>query len=257
MLGRFAAQFRRWDRPAQAAFALALLLLCVVLAAGALGGDTLRQPALIGAFGLFIMLQIIIMWANRGMVSDYTRAQRHFLNEDFEQARDLLEARRERGSADWRELTLLGNTYRQLGQIDASKAVLSEALNIRPEHHFPLYGFGRTLLVEGQYSEAARQMQQALDAGAPPPVQIDVAEAWYRAGQHEQTRAALQAVDLAADPPRALMAAYLRQRLDDAPAPSAEQIEAGLPHWQALAARFRQTAYGQALLEDVRRMTGS
>jgi hypothetical protein len=88
-------------------------------------------------------------------------------------------------------------------------------------------------------------------------VQIDVAEAWYRAGQHEQTRAALQAVDLAADPPRALMAAYLRQRLDDAPAPSAEQIEAGLPHWQALAARFRQTAYGQALLEDVRRMTGS
>jgi tetratricopeptide (TPR) repeat protein len=252
--GTLTAQFRRWERPAQVALLLALALMVLVLGIGAFGADDLRQPALIGFFGLFIMMQIIIMWANRSMVTDFTRAQRRYLAEDFEGARTLLENLRAADQADAQELTLLGNTYRQLGDVESSEAILLEALDKRPEHHFPLYGFGRTLLVSGRYAEAAQTIQQAVAAGAPPVVQVDLAEAHYRAGAVDEARTVLETLEIADEPPRRLLVAYLRHQLNAGNVPAHDLIEAGLPYWQATAGRFHHTQYGQDLLEDIRSM---
>lgn len=253
-MGRLTAsilrQFRTWERPAQIAFLLALILLIAAGLVIAVGPFSLRQPAVIGFFGLVIVAQVIYLWANRGMVTAYTQAQRAYLAEDFETARNLLEELRAGGKADMRVLTLLGNTYRQMGQLELGEAVLLEALDIQPNHHFPLYGFGRTLLVQGRYAEAVDALTQSLDAGAPPVVQLDLAEAYYRMGDAQQAIERLQAVSTD-EPHRALMSAYLRYRLGVGDRPDDALLQAGLPYWQASAERYRHTAYGQALLADV------
>jgi tetratricopeptide (TPR) repeat protein len=258
-MGRFTARLlqavRQWDKPSQVALALALALLVVMLLVAAFGPPGLRQPALIGAGGLLIITQLIILWGNRGMVTPYTKAQRAYLDEDFETARQLLEGVRASGKADFRELTLLGNTYRQLGEVNLSEEVLTEALRLQPNHHFSLYGFGRTLLVQGKYTEAADAISRALAAGAPSVVQVDLGEAYYRQGLWDEARAALEEVtSLVEAAHRRLMADYLLYRLDHGEPPSEALIEAGLPYWRAEVERFRLTPYGRALADDVRRL---
>ncbi len=248
----FVSQIRNWDKSSQVAFALALVLLLAMIGVAAFGPIGLRQPAVIGIAGLFITAQIIIMWGNRGMVTPYTTAQRHFMAGDFEASRGILEELRATGKADANALTLLGNVYRQLGMLDQSEAVLREALDIRPKHHFPLYGFGRTLLAKADYSEAANIIRQAIEAGAPPIVQFDLGHALYRQGQEDEVRALLETVSpLAEEPFRVLMIRYLLYRLDAGELPVVEQIEAGLPYWRASAERFRHTPYGETLAKDV------
>jgi tetratricopeptide (TPR) repeat protein len=220
----------------------------------AFGGMSLRVPAVIGFFGLVIAAQIIILWANRGMVTEFTQAQRAYLAEDFDTARDLLEGQRAKSRADVRALTLLGNTYRQIGDLEQSEAILLEALNNAPNHHFPLYGFGRTLLLQGRYAEAVDALTQALDAGAPSIVLLDVGETLYRSGNAEAAVERLRAVPATDEPHRALMADYLLYRLGVQAHPDAETIRAGLPYWQAAADRYLHTAYGQALTDDVNAM---
>jgi tetratricopeptide (TPR) repeat protein len=205
--------------------------------------------------GLLIITQIVIMWGNRGMVTPYTKAQRAYLAEDFVTARQVLEVLHANGKADYRDLTLLGNTYRQFGYLGKSEEVLTEALQLRPNHHFPLYGFGRTLLVQGRYAEAIDALQRALAAGAPSVVQFDLGDACFRHEEWEQARRVLEGVtSLTEEPHRALMAAYLLYRLEAGEPPSAELVEAGLSYWRAECERFRQTSYGQALANDVRYM---
>ncbi len=195
------------------------------------------------------------MWGNRGMVTPFTKAQRHFLAGEFEAARDILESLRARGRADFEALTLLGNTYRQLGMLDRSEAILHDALQTGPEHHFPLYGFGRTLLAQGHYTEAAGYIQRAFDAGAPPVTRFDLAHALYRQGETAQALHWLEAAREVIDAPyRLLMIDYLRYRLGAGERPSPEVIEAGLPYWRASAERFAHTPYGRALDEDVQHM---
>jgi tetratricopeptide (TPR) repeat protein len=258
-MGQFTARLlravRAWDRPSQIALTVAFTLLVVTLSAAALGPPELRQPAIIGAAGLLIVTQIIIMWGNRGMVTPYTRAQRAYLAESFETAVVLLEALRAEGRADYRDLTLLGNTYRQLGQLEKSEEVLTQALQLRPNHHFPLYGFGRTLLIEGRYAESIDAFRRALAAGAPLVVQFDLGDACFRLERWEEARRVLEGVtSLTEEPHRALMAVYLLYRLEWGQPPSAALVEAGLPYWRAEEERFRQTPYGQAIANDVRDM---
>jgi tetratricopeptide (TPR) repeat protein len=250
----FIAQFRVWDRPAQIAFVVAVVLLVLAGIVVGFGGQNLRTPSVIGFVGLVIATQIIILWANRGMVTTYTQAQRHYLNEDFDAARDLLEALRANGKADFRALTLLGNTYRQMGDLSNSEDVLLEALHNAPNHHFPLYGFGRTLLVEGRYAEAVDALTQALDAGSPPIVLLDIGEALFRKGSPQEAVERLQSVPVTDESYRALMAAYLLHQLGVGDRPSANLIRAGLPYWDATVVRYHHTAYGQALSLDVETM---
>lgn len=254
-MGRLFASFRLWERTSQIAFGLALLLLVIVAAAYLSGAENLRQPSAIGVFGLLIILQIIILWANRGMVTPYTQAQRHYLAGNFAEAIRLLEGVRQAGKADVRALTLLGNTYRQEGHLEESEAVLREALELQPNHHFSLYGFGRTLMVMGRYAEASEVFIQAHEAGAPEIVRLDLGEAFYRQGETQQALEWLMSAEPAAyEPYQALMLAYLTYRLGQGQPPASDLLQAGLPFWEASAGRFRHTPYGQALAEDVRVM---
>lgn len=250
------SRFRQWDRPSQAAFLLAVGLLIPALIAASTGAENLRRPALFAVFGLLMMAQAIFMWANRGMVSPFTRAQRLYMRGDLDAARAILEDLRNQGKADMQALTLLGNLYRQLGLLDESTQVLYEAVNNSPNHYFSQYGFGRTLLVAGHYADAAEHIDQALADGAPPVVAVDAGEAYYRIGDFERARQRLiQAQPHAgAEPHRTLMTAYLLFRLDAGQPPHPALIHAGLEYWQAQAALFAHTPYGAALADDIRAM---
>lgn len=255
LTGHLLARFRTWDRSAQIALIIALLLVVLVLALGRNAPDDVRLLAIIGFFGLMIAIQVIVMWANRGMVTPFTQAQRLYLAGDLEGACALLEAEHAAGRIDFRALTLLGNAWRQLGDLEKSLAVLNEALTMQPNHHFSLYGFGRTLLVQGRYAEAAATLERAIDAGAPPVVHLDAGEALFRLGDNAAARVQLEkAADVADDAHRRLLTAYLLYQLDAGLPPSADLIRDGLPFWEASAARFSSTPYGEALAQDVWRM---
>lgn len=256
-LGRLSAyllgQFRQWDRPSQAGFVFAVLLLVPTAVVAASGPENVRQPAIIGTMGLVMTTQVIIMWANRGMVTAFTKAQRRYLQEDFQGAREILEAARDAGDHDVKTLTLLGNTYRQLGMLAESEAVLLEASNNHPNHYFPQYGFGRTLLVQGRYAEAATMIENALTLGAPPVVHFDAGEAYYRRGHTTEAIEHLQVATehIEDEPHRAMMNAYFLYRLGAGQPPSSQLIERGLAYWQTQARLFAHTAYGDALQQDL------
>jgi tetratricopeptide (TPR) repeat protein len=254
MLRRLRGDFARWDRSTRIGFTAALVLLVTALIAALLAPPDARLPILLGAAALLIVLQITVLWGNRGMISAFTQAQRLYVEGDLVGARDLLESVRPRANA--RVLTLLGNTYRQLGQLDESEAVLSEAVDKAPNHYFPLYGFGRTLLSRGRYAEAVDAIQRALDLGAPSLVRVELGEAYYRLSQPEAALDALHSVagQNDAEPYRVLMAAYLLYRLGEGAPPSTEMLIDGLPYWEAAAERFRETPYGTALLLDIGEM---
>ncbi len=253
MISRLLEGYRAWERPARIALLGALGLLVLVSLALTFGPEAIRLPGVIGFAGLLIVIQLIIMWANRGMVTPYTRAQRRYLDGDLTGAAALLEPLREDKTAFARDLTLLGNTYRQLGRLDESEQVLLEALDKAPQDYFPIYGFGRTLLSEGRYAEAVDAIQRAIVLGAPSVVQGDLGEAYYRLGKRDDAVLALHNAAVN-EPHRALMAQYLLNRLGAAPPPSTEVIQAGLAYWQATAERFRETPYGVALESDVYEM---
>lgn len=254
MITRLLEGFRAWEQPAKTALLAALGLLVLDSLALSFGPESIRLPAVIGFAGLLIVIQLIIMWANRGMTTPYTRAQRLYLSGDLVGAAVLLEPLREQKIAFARDLTLLGNTYRQLARLDQSEQVLLEALDKAPQDYFPIYGFGRTLLSMGRYAEAADAINRALALGAPQAVRADLGEALYRNGDGQAAREALQAVQADGDPARTLMVGYLLYRLDAAESPVKPVVVDGLAYWQATAARFEQTDYGKSLAEDVRWM---
>jgi tetratricopeptide (TPR) repeat protein len=258
-MGRLTAKlfhrFRGWERSSRIAFLLAVGLLILTFFVLLFGPLNLRQPALIGFFGLIVMLQIIFMWSNRHMVTPYTLAQRDYLAEDFDAARSRLEALYAAGKIDVKSLTLLGNTYRQLALLDKSEEVLTKAVALRPFDHFPLYGFGRTLLVKGMYTAAVPVLEKALEAGAPSIVRFDLAEAQYRDGAFDAARAALETVKMVAqEPHRVLMTDYFLYQLGAAPAPAVSMVNVGLPYWREQANRYRRTPYGQSLAADVQQL---
>ncbi len=258
-MGRFTAlllrPFQTWERSAQIALGLAFALLALTLLAGILAPPDQRQPILIGFVGLIFVIQAIFMWANRTMVTPFTKAQRLYLAGDLEGALAILEPTAAAGRANVRTLTLLGNTYRQVGRLDESLRILTKAVELRPFDPFPLYGFGRTLLVSGQYAESVRFLRQAVEMGAAPAVQVDLAEALYRHGLVDEAAALLKSNrDAVYEPYRRLMVEYLLYRLGSGAVPKRDSIENGLPFWKESAIRFAQTPYGQALADDVRQM---
>ena len=257
LLSRLRRDFRTWERSTRIAFGIGALLLLVAVITALAAPSEVRIPILAGAGALLLVLEVTVLWGNRGMISAFTQAQHRYLDGDFDGALALLEAVRPK--ADARALTLLGNTYRQLGRLVESEAVLSEAVDKAPNHYFPIYGFGRTLLSEGRYEEAAQAIRRALELGAPSAVQGDLGEAYFRLNRADDALDALQKASRAAEgrpaePHRALMANYLLHRLDAAPPPDPEIVRAGLPYWQATAARFRDTPYGNALESDIDEM---
>jgi tetratricopeptide (TPR) repeat protein len=256
LIRRLRKDFYAWERSTKIAFVLGGILLVVALIVTLIAPPDARPQLLVGMGLLLIVLEVTILWGNRSMISVFTRAQRLYMEGELEAARDLLETARPK--ADARTLTLLGNTYRQLGQLHESETVLSEAVDKAPDRYFSLYGFGRTLLSEGRYAEAADAIRRALEVGAPPVVQADLGEAYYRLNQAEAAIAALNAAAAIkgglGEPQRALMVSYLLFRLGQAAPPDPDLVQSGLPYWQAMAERFHDTPYGAALTLDVREM---
>jgi tetratricopeptide (TPR) repeat protein len=252
----FRRQFRTWDRPSQLGFILGLILVVVMLLLAFTLPPEDRASALAAAGGVWFVTQLVILWANRGMVTPYTRAQRLYLRADFAGAAATLEQTLNSSTADAKTLTLLGNTYRQLGRLDESEETLTKALVLSPNHHFPLYGFGRTLLVKGAYPRAIEAIQAALEAGAPPAIQADLGEALLYAGREMEALQVLESAlpAVSDDAGRRLRVAHLLHTLNPAayPAPTRDIVDAGLAYWRATAERFSSTPYGQRLMHDVK-----
>jgi tetratricopeptide (TPR) repeat protein len=247
---RWRREFPTWERPVQIGMMIALLMLIILIVLFFTVPEDTRSGVLIGIGALTLVTQIIWMYGNRGMVTPVGKAQQAYMRGDYQVVLDVLEAQYTAGDADAITLMLLGNTYRQLGRLDESMARLSEAVDKYPNHHHSLYGFGRTLIIKGNYAEGAESIERALVAGAPAMVHFDLAEAYYLLGERERAQTALDATDTR-EPHRALMAAYWRWRYEGVDAPAATLIEAGLEYWRALAQRFSATPYGVAVAQQV------
>ena len=216
----------------------------------------LRQPAIVAAFGLVIVCQIIIMWGNRGMVTPYTQAQRYFRDGEFEKARDTLQAEINASKRpDVNQLILLGNSYRNLGEVEQSEEVLRQAVSIWEDYHFGRYGLGRILMARGEYMAALDELVLAKEYGAPELVHFDIAHCHYRLGDLETATTLLQSEDLAVyEPHRRLMSLLILSKKSEDVQPSTQDLEQGLEFWQAEADRFTHTVYGQSLQSDIHAM---
>lgn len=249
----FLKDFRNWERRAQVALLTGVVMFLAVVAVGFSLPPDERGAALVSAVVVLVVLQFIVLWANRHMVTPHTQAQRQYLAGDFAAARDTLlaeQARRGRLNVD--SLTLLGNIYRQMGDLDKSQDVLTQAIQLKPEYHFPWYGFARTLLIKGDYAGALEAFEAALKFGAPRPVWVDCAEARYLSGAPAD--AVMDALSRAQDAirddaPRQMMASYLRWRAGGGELPSVSAD--GSAYWQATAERFAGSPYVRDLVGEV------
>lgn len=242
-------EIRRWDNASKAALALALLLL-IIDAIVLFTQPALQSPALIGGIGLVIAIQAIFLWGNRTLMTPYSLAQQHFLRGEFEEARDILKAEENPGIDT---LVLLGNAYRNLGQLRESESVLRIALARKPNYHFALYGLGKIRLATGDYAEALQHFEKALKMGAPEIIRFDKALAYHYLGDTENCLKELRAMPDSGEIHRQAFAAYLLHGYTNS-AIEPKLIGEGLPFWEAELKRFENTAYGQALAEDVARM---
>lgn len=245
--------FPAWERPARWSLGLSLAALGACALIIIFGPDTLRLAAVIGAFGALVVLQAAILYSYRHMINELTQAQRAYLAGDYDTAARLLEDLRARGKARWKELSLLGMAYRQQGRLDDSLAAIEAAFAFGPDLHYPNYALGRTLLERGDYPGAAAAFEKALAESGPAEINLDLAEALWRAGDIERARAALEAFGPAPEhmeTQRALLIALLRWRLSGAESPPADIIAAGLPGWLALESRCAGAPYGLALAAD-------
>lgn len=240
----------KWDKASQIALGIALILLVLAMAILATVPD-LQTSALIGGVGLLLAIQGIFMWGNRNMVSPYTKAQRLFVDGKFDEVVLVLKqyiADEPHPIID--ALVLLGNAYRNLGQLHESEAILRIALARRKNYHFALYGVAKIRLAKGDYGEAIKHLETALEHGAPDIIRFDLAHALLRLGQESEAIEIFRELASSTDAHRALFAQYVLF-VDGAEKPSSALITAGLPFWKAESERFHDTPYAQAIANDV------
>lgn len=231
-----------------------------------------RLTLLFGAGILIALGQIALILGKRPRRTFFSAAQQAFMTGDYEGAVRLLTATQhttegQESASQFKTLTLLGNSYRQLGQLEESEKCLREALQLAPQDAFPLYGLGRTLLVKGDYLGAAEAFRQTLaQPKARRAVQVDLALALYYAGAEGREivrvcEKALRVVRI--EGYRALMIGYLlyNQYQKQMPNYTADQrfshqimanATEGLPFWQAEAKRHAETPFGKRLAADVK-----
>jgi tetratricopeptide (TPR) repeat protein len=255
LIFRIWSQFRAWDTSAKIALLLAICILLPILGViRQTTGET--RNAFLFAFALLVLvIQGIILWGNRHLVTPYTQAQQLAAKGDFIAARDMLLAHQtdleKNGKRlNAKSLTLLGNMYRNLGNLVQSEAVLRQAVAQQPGDYFPLYGLGRTLLVLGHFDESLTFIQKSVEYGAPSGVQCDIGFIYYcRADTAAAKRAFQTVLTDSSEVYRRLLAQFLlyHQHNPDANPPDQALLVAGLPFWEAEAQRYAHTPYGQAL----------
>lgn len=244
-----------WDRPVKIGVGMALVLLVVVLVLTLSAPQEARPLMIGGLIALVFVLQGLILWGNRHLVTAYTQAQQQFLAEDYTGARDTLLAslteldqKGKRPSVE--TLTLLGNTYRNLGLLAESEDILTTALKRQPQNPFPLYGFGRTLLAAGRFADAETYFRQALEMGGTAGMLFDVALAQGFQDLSEEAFTTLRRIteDTTQDVTRRWMAQQIlplgrRVRIDL----SVEDVAFAKQFWRKEAERFAATPYGQKI----------
>ncbi len=260
LLWRFLDSWRAWDMPSKVAFVLACALLLVVggLLLGA--AESMRPLVLVGFVGLLIVLQGIVLWGNRHMVTPYTQAQRAFLAGDFARAYDVLATWLAIDKGDLAQIAhkhndgvvLLGNVCRQLGDLAQSEMLLRQAVVAHPSSHFAWYGLGRTQLALGQYQESLTSIKKSLSLGAPSGIQFEIGHSYVRLGDSAAARPYLAGALAAQEAHRRLLAHWWLAQLGEQPMPAHDLVQQGLPFWQEEAKRFAHTPYGQAVAHEVR-----
>lgn len=239
---------------ASTAVAVALVVLAFA------GPEDMRGLFVVGLFGLFVVVQVVILWYLAQQNASFRRARRAFVQGEFDQVIRLLEAERQAGEIDILSQTLLGNAYRQQGQLAQSEAILRAAHEARPQAPFPAYGLGRTLMVKGDYAGAEALIQLALANRGQPTIAADLGHVQYRAGKTAEALQTLNsAAELSLEPYRALLTSYLLWQLEGADPASdlrgeISRLGYGLEYWQVEANRFAATAYGAALADDLSRI---
>jgi tetratricopeptide (TPR) repeat protein len=246
-----------WDTPSRLAFFSGVILLLFMLILGFLGPEAVRIPARVGAFGLLLTLQLVILWGNRRLISPYHEAQHHFINGEYSLASDILEQIPLDDKISVDALILLGNTYRHLGQYDDSISVINRALELKPEYHFALYGMGKTLLVTGLYEDASNFITKALSQGAPDVVQFDIGYAYYLLGDYQRSSHHFTNIlSLVEDEPSQLLfVQYCLYKMQVGDQPSNRLILNHLEYWRDEATKYRSTPYGMALQSDIDALT--
>lgn len=243
----------KWERATQVALLIAIIMLLIDLVILSTVPD-LQTQAMIGAVGLLLAIQAIFMYGNRNMVTPYTKAQRHFMAGEFEQVVSVLKQYIEEEEHPVIDaLVLLGNSYRNLGQLHESEAVLRIALARRKNYHFALYGVAKIRLAKGDYNEAIKHLETALNNGAPDVIRFDLAHTMLRNGNESEAIAIFREFTASPETFRALFAQYVLF-VDGGEKPSSELIEVGLPFWDAEIQRFANTPYGEAIAEDIERI---
>lgn len=258
-------QLRYLDRRVIASGLLALVIALGLLTLTLFGPDAARLGAAVGLIGLLVAMQVAILFFRPADRSPFGQARAAFAADDFVGAAAQLE-QMIAVKPTVRALTLLGNSYRQLGRLDDSQARLEQALALSPKNAFALYGMGRTQLARGNFDAAADWFDKALAAGAPAPVACDLGLAEYLAGNEEAALKTLQKTTriLQIEPYRALIAsAILYHLLKQNHSAASAQAEAnirhstdGLAYWQAEVERHYDTPYGQALAQIVEEVEG-
>ncbi|MCY4062317.1 MAG: tetratricopeptide repeat protein [Chloroflexi bacterium] len=243
-----------WDASAKLSLAIAILLLLLLLGVGFLGPDAVQFPARIGAFALLVTIQFLFLWGNRREASPYHQAQKHFIAQDYQAARELLEALPVGGRASVDALVLLGNTYRHLGQLDRAQTALTRALEIKPGHDLALFSAGKLNLVRGQYAAAIEYIECAIKAGAPEIVRFELGQARFLLGRDAEAAQQLTAARsaLADDPAQLLFLQYYLWSLGAGDMPAKEFIRENIEYWRGEAQKYSDTLYG-AHLSDVER----
>lgn len=248
-----------WDRSSRLSLYLAIVLLALLLLASFAGPDEIKLPSRLGAFGLLLTLQLLIFWGSRRSISPYHQAQQHYLRGEYQSARDLLEPipDSQRGSAD--ALVLLGNCYRQLAQFDRAGLSIERALQIKPDYHYALFAAGKLNLVSGDYAQASELIERACSMGAPEVVYFELGQAYYYLRDHARAAAYLgRFCQLSFDEPaKTTLARHYLANLADSQPVTGESPGESIAYWEQEAARYRQTDYGKAILNELSLLQGT
>jgi tetratricopeptide (TPR) repeat protein len=251
-------------------FGLSLVMALMLLVALNRTEKDDRIPLVVFFVGVMALIQTAILLRGSRQRGVLAKAQQAFVNGNYEEAASLLEdtlvQTRQNGRVpDVKMLTVLGNTYRQLGQLAKSEALLREAVEKFQGQDFPIYGLGRTRLAQGDYAEAALLIEQALAQGSRKVIRADLALALFYGGADsakviETARQATRVLNL--ENYRALMVNYILYKNYNEG--SQQEIElakrvirnmvAGLIYWQGEAKRHATTPYGQRLAADLAEM---
>lgn len=239
------------DRRVQIALGISLLEGLFVLGAAVFGSAS-QFPVVLILVVVTSLMQFYVLFSRSR--SPLGKAQQFFREGRFEEAAAELQTRLNE-NPDVQALTLLGNTYRQMGRLEESESALRQAVQQKPEDAFPVYGLGRTLLAQGKFAEAADWIQKALDGGGRKVLRAELALAQYLNEDMEKAgQTALQAARLLQmESYRVLMVNYIlhRTRSDPKAVSMMARVAYALPYWHAEAERFAATPYGMILKREI------